>query len=431
MPLHVIAVINAVTALFALAASLPARATDGGAFDHLDRLTPQALVQAVEASNAHLQAHAAAAQAAALRIEPSGALDDPRLTYALPPNTIGGEAGFRSVVELRQALPWPGTRDLRRSVAEESAGAASEDLAIARLDVIAAAKAAYAEWFYVHRAMEINDSSRALLIEHARIAEGRYAAGRAPQQDVLQAEVEELLLQEQRRTLEQQRTTLRARINALLGRAPATTLPPPADLPDPDTLPDIEHARAAAARSHPELRQVQHEIAGADARARLAEKAFFPSFDVNLGYNEMWPDRDMRLMLGVAINVPLQRSRRRAELDAALAERRRSQHVLADQTAVLLATLESAHARSAQAMDVIRLYEQRVLVLVDRNVEAAVTAYQSGAGQFLTVVAAERQRLATRQTYERARADYWRARAELEQATGGAVDTAARPSVSR
>jgi outer membrane protein, heavy metal efflux system len=231
-----------------------------------------------------------------------------------------------------------------------------------------------------------------------------------------------VLLEEQRRALDQQRTMLRARINALLGRGASEPLPPPAGLPEPGGLPDIELLRAAITREHPELSQLEHAIAGAGARAQLAELALRPNFDLNVGYNQLWMDRDLRLMIGVGINVPVQRAPRRAELDAALAERRRAEYLFAEQTAVLLARLETAYASSVQALEVIGLHQERLLVLVDRHVEAALTAYQSGESPFLNVVAAERQRLATRQSYERTRADYRRAVAELELAAGGSLD---------
>ena len=50
-------------------------------FENLDALTPQALIAAIEANNPDLHSVAAAAEAAAFRIEPAGALADPTLDY--------------------------------------------------------------------------------------------------------------------------------------------------------------------------------------------------------------------------------------------------------------------------------------------------------------------------------------------------------------
>ena len=201
--------------------------------ENLDALTPQALIAAIEAHNPDLQSVAAEAEAAALRIESAGALADPTFAYALAPNSIGSDIGVRHIGRFSQPLPWPGTRDLKRTVATHRADAVAQDFAATRLQLIAMAHNSYAEWHYLHRAIEINAATQALLTELTRVVETRYATGSALQQDVLQVEVETVLLQERQLALEHDRIALRARINALLNRDPADSLPPPAAIAPP------------------------------------------------------------------------------------------------------------------------------------------------------------------------------------------------------
>ncbi len=389
--------------------------------ENLDALTPQALIAAIEANNPDLQSVAAAAEAAALRIEPAGALADPTFAYALAPNTIGSDIGVRHIGQFSQPLPWPGKRDLRRTIATHRADAVSQDFAATRLQLIATANNSYAEWHYLHRAIEINAATQALLTELTRVVETRYATGSALQQDVLQVEVETVLLQEQQLALEHDRIALRARINALLNRDPADPLPPPAAIAPPVSLPDIQQLRQSAEVAHPEIRRIEAQVAAASSQVDLADKAFLPDFNVGLGYIGTMDPADKRLQIGVSINVPLFRGKRRAELDAASADLRRDQYQLAARRLEILAELESAYTHTHHAIEVIRLYEERLLELSQANLDAALADYRSGAGQFINVVTAERQLLATEQRYERARADYWRMRAELERAAGGAL----------
>ena len=408
--------------LLALPAAQRPAAADG--IGDARTLTPDALVAAVESSNSNIAAIVAAAEAAASRLDAAGVLDDPMLAYSFAPSTIGSDVGIRKMTELRQTLPWPGTRALERTVAETVAGAAAEDVDLARLDAVAAAHSAFAEWYFVHRAIEINAASQVLLAELSRVASARLAAGSGLQQDIVQAELERALLEDRRLNLERERAGLRARINALLTRAAEAPLPPPSGMPAPLALPALEAAREAAAGQHPHLRHAHHALARAQAEAALAEKAFFPDFSVSVGYNDMWDEREMRTTLGVSINVPLGRDRRRAELDAARADIRSAEHALADRRAEILAAFETAYAQAEQAIASIRLHEERLLRLAQDNLDAAVADYRSGAGQFLSVVTAERQLLSTQQGYERARADHWRARAELQRAVGGPLPDA-------
>jgi outer membrane protein, heavy metal efflux system len=398
---------------------------DQDSISALDALTPGELIAAIEANNPDLLSAAAAAEAAALRVEPAGALADPMFTYAIAPDTIGSDINTRNIGQLSQQLPWPGKRGLRESVAAHRAEAAVEELNITRLDLVASAQRSFAEWHFLHRAIEINDASREILVELTRVAEARYAAGRASQQDVLQAELEALMLEERQLALDHERIGLRARINALLAREPSAPLPPPAGLVAVGPLPAIEALRGGAESGHPEIRRSEAQVAAANAERDLADKAFLPDFGANLGYVGTLDPSEKRFQIGVTINIPLYREKRRAELDATNADLRRSQYALTARRLEILAELESAYTHTHHAMEVVRLYETRLLELAQSNLDAALTDYRSGAGAFINVVTAERQLLDTQQRYERARADYWRMRADLERATGGMLSAGA------
>lgn len=381
-----------------------------------ESLTAPRLVEAVLAQNPGVEALRAAAEQATFQIGPAGALDDPTLTYSLAPETLDGRLNQR--IEFSQTLPWPGTLELREDAARSQARAADQTLADLRLEAAASAAAGFAEWHFVHRALEINEANQALLIELREVAETRYATGRATQQDVLQAEVEHARLQDQALELVRTRDSVQARLNALLNRDPERPLPPPAELPEPQAVPDFAALQQAALTSHPELERLQAERAASEAREGLAEKDFYPDFRVTTGYNSLWDEQEKRFTVGASINLPLDRSKYRAALDAAQAGANRARWQLQDRRAQLLAELQRARAELAEARDVITLHEERLLPLARENLAAAETDYRAGAGDFLNVITAENQKLATELGLERARADYARRLAELERWTG-------------
>ena len=386
--------------------------------DQLETLTIGSLVSAVASENHHLQELGAAVQAAQLRIDPASARPDPTLSYTIWPNSIGSMIGTRQGAQLSQPFRWPGKRDLRATVASEHANMAIENREAALLNVIAAAKYAFSEWYYVDSAIAINTANQQLLSELIRIAETRYAAGRGLQQDVLQAEVEHVKLQQQRLTLDQQRRSIRANINQLLNRDPEKTLPPPGQLGPPSQLPDVDEVRAAIEISHPEVRRLEAALAASQSRAELEDMSSLPDFNAYLGYSDAWDEVDKRLQLGVSINLPFGRSKRQAERGAARADVRQSEHELRGQRTMLFAALETAYAEIEESEATLELYEQRLLPLAEDTLEAALADYQSGAGQFINVITAERQKLTTEQASERVLADYWRRRAELDRIMG-------------
>ena len=397
--------------------TLPAMAADPlfGA----DSLTAQRLVDVVLARNPGLEALRAGVAEAASRAEPAGALADPMLAYTVAPQTIGGGERLNQDIQLSQEIPWPGTLELRENIARIEAVTANQDLDDLRLRIIAAVKAAYAEWYYVHRALAINEANRELLIELRNVAETQYAAGRATQQDVIQAEVEHDTLLDEALGLERERHSIQAQINGLLNRAPGAFLPPPGEVAPRASPPSLQALRRIAVKNHPELQRLEAQRQASRLRVGLAEKDFYPDFRFNAGYNSFREDQEQRFSVGASINIPLNRGKYRALKDAAQADALQAQWRLADRRAQLLAELASARAAVAESVAVIELYQDRLVPLAQDNLAAAVADYRAAAGDFLDVITAENRKLMTELTLARARADYVRRVAELERWTGG------------
>lgn len=384
------------------------------------------LVEDVLAANPGLAGLEAAVREAGARVEPAGALDDPRLSYEVAPESIGSRIGDRHVVRFSQTIPWPGTLGLRAAAARHRTEATEQWLAAARLQVAALTRAAHAEWHFVHRALAINAVNQALLEDLKSSAEAMYAAGRGRQQDVLRAERERTHLLHQETIHKRERVSIRAQINALLGRPADRPLPPPGRLAEPQELPPAERLRTAAAHRHPELSGLRDRVAAGEAEVDLVRKDFYPDFELMTGYSNMWDERDMRWTVGVGISLPLDRGKRRAELDAAKAARQRAEWNLADRRAGLLAELETARAKAAESQHIIHLYENRLLPLARETLNASLAAYRSGDGDFLSVIEAEKEALRAELELARARADYARRLAELKRWTGGELPAADR-----
>lgn len=420
--------IRSVAVGFALAFTAAASADlteQGAAAERPDRLTAEGLAAWVLEVNPGLVAIEAAAEAAAFRIDSAGSLDDPTLSYGVAPLTAGTGRGLNQRMDFSQKIPWPGTLAAREEAARYAAVAADRDVDALRLRVIAQAKAAYAEWRFVHVALDIHQATQVLLDELIATTETRYAAGRALKQDVLQAEVERADLDNRLLRLVQLRTSVQARINGLLNRPADAPLP----LPDPmalhAALPSLEHLQSLALGRHPELARLEARISSAESRTTLAEKAFYPDFQVGVGYNSLWDNTDKRPILGVSINVPLDRSKRRSELSRAQAERRVADWTLIERRARLLADLARAHAEVVEAQSSVKVFRDKLVPLSSEYLQAAMADYQSGRGAFLNVITAEQRQLTTELALARARADYVRRLAELERWVGGPVESAA------
>ncbi|WP_022947082.1 TolC family protein [Methylohalobius crimeensis] len=399
--------------------ALPARGTSDKLFDGRNSVTAEALSRLALTRNPGVKAREAAAQAAQFRVAPAGALDDPTLNYAFAPATADSRRKFQQVVELSQPLPWPGKLGLRQVAARRRAAAAIQDTGEWRLEVGAAAKSLFSEWAYVHRALAINRVHRRLLEDLRHIAETRYAAGLAGQQDALQAEVARTRLATAALTLERRRKETRARINALLNRPSQAKVPPPAPLPGPVSPPRLAALQRIAVQTHPALARLRAQVAEAEAQKDLARKDFYPDFRVKAAYNNLWEDTDKRWTVGFGINLPLNYGgKRSAALDAARAELQQRRWQLTEREAQLLGEIEAARSGVQETEAIIGAYRRRLLPLARDSLAAARADYRAGAGPFINVIDAERERLRTEDGLARVRADYLRRLAELERRVG-------------
>ncbi len=382
-------------------------------------ITADQLVGWVLARNPGVVELTAAAEVARLRVEPAGSLDDPTFGYTFAPRTFGREGqGLNQKIEFSQKLPWPGTLAAREAVAEHEATMARKDLATLRLSLAAIAQSAYAEWYFVKRALEIHHETDALLGELRTVAETRYAAGRALQQDVLQAELEQAQLDRHHLQLKRVESSVQAHINALLNRNPTAPLPSPSGVATPKVIPTLADLKSYALATHPELKRLTAKIAAHTAYVTVAEKAFYPDIRFTAGYNSLWDEADKRPVVGLSVNVPLDRRKRRAVLNGAKAEVRRAQSQRENRRAQLLGELARAHAEVRESVEAVTLYETSLLPLAREYLEAALADYQSGTGSFLAVITAEQQKLTTEEAHARSRADVVQHLAELDRWTG-------------
>jgi outer membrane protein, heavy metal efflux system len=379
-----------VCGLLCVTSAVPGWAQEAAPFPEKEPLTPEHLVTAVLQRNPSLEAQRAAMTEAAARIKTAGALDDPMLSVAVPPATIGKAVGTREDVQVSQAIPWWGTRAARAAVARATADAASQDVQSLALRLRSVSQSAFADWWYIHAALEVNRHHQMLYTELREAAKARFAAGLASQQDVLQADVERTMLRQEGLELTQRQLTIQAGINALLNRPADAPVPSPAPIPPFNTVPPLAALESFALEQHPEVRQLQFQERVAGEKMTLAEKSRYPSVVLSAGYNSMWDEPDMRATIGISINVPLDQGKRRAEIDAARANAHRAQASLADLGAHLRGDLAAAYAAVDESRQSLALYRDQLVPLADSTLSVARSEYAAGQNNFLYVINAER-----------------------------------------
>lgn len=385
------------------------------------------LVHEVLARNPSVQAAVAGWQAAARKYPQAISLEDPMLQTMVGPGSWGDEMLDNAyAVQVSQKFPWHGKRALRGEAAKAQAKAASFDVPDAQLKLTEAARLAYLDYYLAGRLLSLNNDNVRAVREFREAADAKYQTNQVTQQDVLQADVELATLAKRRVELERSRRVAIARINTLLHRPPDCVLPPPAELPEPPDVPAADVLRQLAIKRRPDLAAINARIQEERANLALACREFYPDVEVFGRYDTFWQEDPLRSQVGVNVNVPIYRDRRRAAVDEETFKLRRRRAELQYQIDVVNNEVQSAYERVVESQQIVELYGSKILPVAEQNVESARSGYVAAKVDFLRLIEAQRQLIELRQQSAEANVELLRRIAECERAAGGTLVEIAR-----
>jgi outer membrane protein TolC len=390
-------------------------------------LTAEVLVDNVLARNPSITQMNAAWQAASARFPQVTSLDDPLAGTTLAPAALGSSpAGYR--VELFQRIPYPGKLSLRGEIASAEAIAVSRDVEGMRQQLTEAARDAFYEYYLIARSAEVNDEVVKSLRMSRSNAETLFTTGKVKQQDMLVLDVEIGRRRNRSILLDRQKAVAVARINALLHQAQDTPLPPPpksikveGELPDPRKLQE----QALAQRL--DLMAINDRITGAQAAVQLAQKEYYPDFDLMAAYDNMWDDQKMRAQVGVRINLPMRLAKREGAVAEAHARLVELQSQLSRQQDQAAFEVQQAYEQWRESHRSIRLFEAEVLPAAQLSVKAAQAGYVPGDVPLLVLLEAQRNLADLQEQYYQATAEYFRRRTVLQRTLSGPPSSSPLP----
>ncbi|HYG99736.1 MAG TPA: TolC family protein [Terriglobales bacterium] len=385
-------------------------------------LTLEDVIREVQAQNPAITSAQRTVEAQRRRVVQSGALPDPSVSVsymgsATPFKTMADDPSSYRGVSAMQMIPLGGKRGLQREMASKEVSASEADrLAVSRR-LTADAKAAFYDYFYYDKALQITNRNKARLEQIADISEARYKVGKTMQSDVLRMHVEVTMLVQRAITLEQQRETAAARLNTLMGRAPDAPLPPAAEFRK-EPLPSMAALTTVAEANDPMLQKEQSMIERNKVAVAMARKEYIPDLSVGYMYQQrtMMPD-----MYGMQfqVNIPVfYKSKQREAVEAAKLDLLSSEKSRESRKLELQYELKQMHAMAANADKMLDLYDKAIIPQAQLALASAQSSYSVGTSDFLTVLANFSTIHGYQIDYYRQLADYETALARIEAITG-------------
>jgi outer membrane protein, heavy metal efflux system len=370
--------------------------------------------------NAELEARYYAWRAALEQIPQDASPPNPVLTFDYMFSSANMKAWDRTTIgaanEPMSMIPFPSKLATAGRRALEATRAAGLRFEGAKFQLQGAVLSTYYDLALLTETIRIAEENVSLLRLILSQASVQVQTGVAAQQDLLKAQTELDLAQNELENLRSQSAPLKAKFNVLLGRPADASVSLPKTLPAPRPLPvpDGELIRIAAERS-PELQALAREVSGQEHALSLAKQAYIPDFGVSANFTG-----SVSQSIGAMLTLPLRLEaiqagieQARAGIRAAQAAKRQYERDLAASFVLNLAVLRNNERQVA-------LFETTIIPRARQAVAIAQTAYATNRVDFGELLEAQRMLIDTRLAAAQLKTEREKALAAIE--TWSAVD---------
>jgi outer membrane protein TolC len=338
-------------------------------------------------------------------------------------------------LQVMQMLPLGGKLGLSRRIARERATAQGERAEDAWWEVRALAAMPFYELYRADQSLVVMRETLRLLGDIREVADVMYRVGSGNQADVLRAQVEIARMTEDTLRMQAMRTSMAARLNAILDRPQLAGVESPTMPALPKTLPSLDSLERLAYVTRPMLRAGAADLSAARSMERLARKELVPDLQLGVQYGQRkmlstggdmssgavaGTERMGSLMIGASIPV-FARSRQFKLREEAAAMRQMATADLTEMRANTRGALGERFADLARARRLAELYRNTIIPQSRAAVSSAFAAYRAGKVDFMTLLDNQMTVNEYRQELVALEAEEGRAWAELEMLTGTAL----------
>jgi cobalt-zinc-cadmium efflux system outer membrane protein len=392
------------------------------------------LVATAVANNPELKSSQARWKMFKNRIVQAGSLDDPMLMLKIQNGIVTDPFNFskdpmtQKVIGISQQLPFWGKRGLKEEIAVKDAESYRWQVEERKLELVRMVKETYYQIYFTDKSLGIVDKNIRILDDFITLAEIKYSVGQGVQQDVFKSQVERSKMLDMKISLEQERKSLEAALNALLFRSPEA---PVGRIPDFEIKPlplSASNLRETAWEKRPMVKSLQALIDKGEAGHKLARKEFYPDFNVSLEYmqrEKTMGDEGLDMYsLGVTFNLPVQQKRRHAMVAESDSEILMATEELNGLRNTIDSGISDLLAKLEKRGKLVTLYKTGIIPQAEQSLESATIGYRVSKVDFLNLLDS-RMTLFNyeRQLYE-SQAEYMMKLAQLEAVVGVELTTA-------
>ncbi len=269
-----------------------------------------------------------------------------------------------------------------------------------------------------------------LLGNFESVAQARYASGLQENRDLLKVQVELGKLENDLYSLEDLRTALMSRLNALLNFPQTNMLPWPnetlEDVTLSDEYDDTKKLIKSLKANNPQLHILAKNVEKDKDALKLSKREYIP--DVTVGFTQIDTGdalnpsladsgKDAQMVM-FSVNVPISFNRLNAGVQDAKASLKASENLREDKENELLSKLALVNYKLHDSVRQSGLYKDALIPKAVQTLNATQSGYEAGDVDFLSLIDAQRVLLNFQLAYYRHNANYNQRFVELKSLLG-------------
>ncbi|MFH1629781.1 MAG: TolC family protein, partial [Pseudomonadota bacterium] len=356
---------------------------------------------------------------------------DPELKFTYFPEPIETRLGPQDwTATLNQKIPFPGKLTQAGKVVEAEARVAHINLDRTVKAVIASVRESFYELLYIRTAKEVVDHNLRLLKHLRKAGETAYAQDRAALIDMVKAQSQLGQIRYDGILLDELEFTEKTRLNGLLNRGPDARIGGLVDGGFGSMVFDLKGLYQLAEANQEEIRMARALVQKAGATAELARLENLPDFNVGVFYASIGePDVPVRpqnagrdgLGVQVGITIPLWFEKNRGRVEKAEAGIRKARAAEEVSITEIRTQVHNLFFRFGNSKRLMELYKNDLLPQAMRAMEIAETWYREGESSLSDFVETQSVYYNFQLSLARARANYGKYLARLEQLVGQTI----------
>jgi cobalt-zinc-cadmium efflux system outer membrane protein len=353
------------------------------------------LVEEASENNPVIKASKAKWEASTMRPSQEGSLPNPIIgggikNVSFSDITLGEDPRSDIQAFVSQEIPFPGKLSSKEEIAQQESDAQRWLSDAISRKVIANLKEAYFDWFFVNKSIEITNRNKELLQKFTKIAEVKYEVGMGIQQDVLKAQVEVSGFIERLELLAKRKEIVETRIKKILNRPLDSPLGEPEETTKSELAITLAEITDATSEYAPLIKSSSEIVDSREESLKLAKKEYLPDFILGATYfNRDGGNGDLddiwQVSLGLRVPLYFWRKERFGVREAAL-EVSEAQESYESTKNNLLFEVKDNYITATTAEKLVQLYQTGIIPQSTLSLESAISGYQVGNIDFLTLL---------------------------------------------